>query len=86
MLLCAAALALVSYESYRTNAEFVRKLASSPDSAALFSKLEARIPMRSKITGFFAVTLAVAGLRLLMSSYFKSRTTGAEDKMLRIDG
>lgn len=85
ILLCAATLALVSYESYRANAEFVNKLASSPDSAEMFSKLEPGIPLRSKVAGFFAVVLSVAGLRLLMTSYFRSATLkrqSEQDKML----
>lgn len=88
ILLCAAALALVSYESYRSNVEFVTKLASSPDSAEMFSKLEPGIPMRSKVSGFFAVMLSVAGLRLLLTSYFRSAALNAsdgQDKMLKGD-
>ena len=86
ILLCAVALALVSYESYRANAEFVNKLASQPDSAEMFSKLEPGIPLKSKITGFLAVMLSAAGLRLLMTSYFRSAGQEKQDKMLRTEG
>ena len=85
ILLCAAALAMVSYESYRSNAEFVNKLASAPGSAEMFSKLEAGIPLRSKVTGFFAVMLSVAGLKLLTTSYFRGaakKKQDEQDKML----
>ena len=89
ILLCAAALALISYESYRSNAEFVNKLASQPDSAEMFSKLEPGIPLKSKITGFFAVMLTAAGLRLLMTSFFRSAGQNGQskqDEMLRAEG
>ena len=69
MLLCAAALGIASYESYRVNAEFVNRLASSVDSQEMFSKLEPGVPLRSQITGFFAVMLGVAGVKLLISSF-----------------
>ena len=86
ILLGAVALALISYESYRSNAELVNKLASQPDSAEMFSKLEPGIPLKSKITGFFAVMLSAAGLRLLMTSYFRSAGQSGQDKMLRAEG
>ena len=86
ILLGAVALALISYESYRSNAEFVNKLASQPDSAEMFAKLEPGIPLKSKITGFFAVMLTAAGLRLLMTSFFRSAGQGKQDKMLRAEG
>lgn len=82
MLICAATLALVSYESYRSNVEFVNKLASSPDSAEMFAKLEPGIPMRSKVAGFCAVMLSAAGLKLLITSYSRSAPQNGPDKML----
>ena len=86
ILLGAVALALISYESYRSNAELVNKLASQPDSAEMFSKLEPGIPLKSKITGFFAVMLTAAGLRLLMTSFFRTPSQSEQDKMLRAEG
>jgi len=89
ILLCAAALALISYESYRANVEIVNKFASQPDSAEMFSKLEPGIPLKSKITGFFAVMLTVAGLKLLATSFFRSAGQNGQskqDEMLRAEG
>ena len=82
ILICAAALALVSYETYRANAEFVNKLASSPSSAEMFSKLEPGIPFKSKVTGFLAVMLSATGLKLLVTSYYPTAVTKRRDKML----
>ena len=86
ILICAAMLALVSYESYRSNVEFVNKLASQPDSAEMFSKLEPGIPLKSQVTGFFAVMLSAAGLRLLMTSYSRAASQDKQDKMLSAEG
>ena len=86
ILLCASALALISYESYRSNAEFVNKLASKPDSAEMFSKLEPGIPLKSQITGFFAVMFTATGLRLLMTSYSRNAGEHKQDEMLRAEG
>ena len=85
ILICAATLALVSYESYRSNAEFVNKLASKPDAAEFFAKLEPGIPLESKVTGFLAVMLSATGLKLLMTSYTRSAAQDNPDKMLSAD-
>ncbi len=82
ILLSAAALALISYETYRSNAEFVNKLASSPGSAEMFSKLEPGIPLKSQVTGFFAVMLSATGVKLLITSYTRSAVGDSGDKML----
>ena len=82
ILLCAATLAMVSYESYRSNVEVVNKLAHSPDTAEIFAKVEPGIPMRSKAAGFFAVMLSVTGLKLLVTSYLRSTPQDKQDKML----
>jgi len=86
ILICAAMLALVSYESYQSNAKFVNKLRSNPESAKMFSELEPGIPVKSQVTGFFAVMLSAAGLRLLMTSYSRAAPQDGQDKMLGADG
>ena len=67
MLICAAALAVVSYESYRFNAVAVEKLLAKDGTQEIFSDLEAGIPMRTQVTGFFAIMFGVAGFKLLIS-------------------
>ena len=67
MMICAAALAVVSYESYRFNAVAVEKLLANDGTEKLFSDLEAGIPMRTQVTGFFAIMFGVAGLKLLVT-------------------
>jgi len=85
ILLGAVALALISYESYRSNAEFVNKLASQPDSAEMFAKLEPGIPLKSKITGFFAVMLTAAGNhRVLRGNANGGRAKVTDDELLQI--
>ena len=67
MLICAAALAVVSYESYRFNAVAVEKLLAKEGTRELFTDLEAGIPVRTQVTGFFAIMFGVAGLKLLVT-------------------
>ena len=55
MLLCAAACAIVAYESYRFNAVAVERMLGNADTQKMFTDLEAGIPMRSQVTGFFAI-------------------------------
>ena len=71
MLLLAVVCAIVAYESYRFNAEAVERIVEKMGTREMFTKLEAGIPMRAKITGFFAVVFGVAGLKLVLT---KTRT------------
>ena len=67
MLICGAALGLVSYESYRFNAVAVEKLLAKEGTKEIFSDLEAGIPIRTQVTGFFSIMFGVAGLKLLVT-------------------
>jgi len=73
MLLCAAACGIVAYESYRFNAVAVERMLANTATQGMFSHLEAGIPVRSKITGFFAIVFAVAGLKLLTSAFLTAK-------------
>lgn len=51
MLICAAACAIVAYESYRFNAVVVERMLEKAGTQEMFTNLEAGIPMRSQISG-----------------------------------
>lgn len=67
MLVLAAACAIVAYESYRFNTVAVERMLEKASTQDMFTKLEAGIPMRSQISGFFAVVFGVAGLKLVLT-------------------
>lgn len=67
MLVLAAVCAIVAFESYRFNAAAVERMLEKASTKEMFSKLEAGIPMRSQICGFFAVMFGVAGLKLVFT-------------------
>jgi hypothetical protein len=67
MLLCAAACAIVAYESYRFNAVAVQRMMDNASTQEMFTDLEPSIPTRSMVTGFFTVVFAVAGLKLILT-------------------
>jgi hypothetical protein len=67
MLLCAAACALVAYESYRFNAVAVERFLNNAQTRDVFTQLEPGVPVRSRITGFLAIVFAVAGVKLMLT-------------------
>lgn len=67
MLVLAAACAMVAYESYRFNAVAVQRMTEKVGSQEMFTEIEPRVPIRSQITGFFAIMFGVAGLKLILN-------------------
>ncbi len=67
MLVLAAACAMVAYESYRFNAIAVQRMIEKVGTQEVFTNLEAGIPIRTQITGFFAIVFGVAGLKLMLT-------------------
>ena len=68
MLVLAAACTMVAYESYRFNAVAVERMMEKVGTQEIFTDIEAGVPMRTQITGFFAIVFGVAGLKLMLSN------------------
>ena len=67
MLLCAVVCSIVAYESYRHNAQAVQIMLDKAATHEMFTKLEPGVPMRTQVTGFFAIVFGVAGLKLILT-------------------
>lgn len=79
MLVCAAACSVVAYESYRFNAVAVERFVANAQTEEVFTQLQPGVPVRSRITGFFAVMFGVAGLKLLMTKRPAQEVSSAGD-------
>lgn len=67
MLVLAAACAMVAYESYRFNAVAVERMMEKAGTQEVFTNIEAGVPIRTQITGFFAIVFGVAGVKLMLT-------------------